>query len=384
MAHYDYIIIGAGAAGLMLARAMAEDPWFESKKILLIDQDTKNLNDRTWCYWEAGEGDFDGILTQKWDEIYFRGKEIDSKLPLAPFSYKMLRSSDYYKEQFNKIQLSSNIEFLKARVEKIEEDDGFVAIRTSIKEIRGLHILNSIFDYKQLLEQKEYPVLQQHFIGWFVETKQAVFDPSAATFMDFQLEQKGNTRFMYVLPFSEKKALVEYTLFSSTPLEEKEYELAIEKYLKELYKVSDFTILEKEKGNIPMSCYDFEAQNTKRILHIGTAGGWAKPSTGYTFKNSMRNTGTLISFLKSSESFRNFSVKSRFWYYDLLLLDILAKQNELGSEIFASMFRNRKTSLILKFLNEETNFFQDLLAITGCPLLPFTKALMARVLGTNP
>jgi lycopene beta-cyclase len=32
----------------------------------------------------------------------------------------------------------------------------------------------------------KYPVLQQHFIGWFIKSEQAVFNMEQATFMDFR------------------------------------------------------------------------------------------------------------------------------------------------------------------------------------------------------
>ena len=52
-------------------------------------------------------------------------------------------------------------------------------------------------------------------MGWFIKTeKDGIFDDSMATFMDFNLPQNGNTRFMYVLPIDKKTALFEYTLFS--------------------------------------------------------------------------------------------------------------------------------------------------------------------------
>ena len=52
MNNYDYIIIGAGASGLLLADAMGQDSFFATKNILLLDKDSKKINDRTWCYWE--------------------------------------------------------------------------------------------------------------------------------------------------------------------------------------------------------------------------------------------------------------------------------------------------------------------------------------------
>ena len=379
MANYDYIFLGAGAAGLMLAREMAEDAWFSSYKILIIERDEKNRNDRTWCFWEKGDGKYDHLLTRRWDHIYFKADGMDKKFSIDPYNYKMLRSADFYREHLDIIGKAPHIEFLNADVEKIEIGPESVKVTADSKIFNGSYIFNSLFDYKELLNQRSYPVLQQHFVGWFVESDEAVFDSSAPIFMDFSIEQKGNTRFMYVLPFSENLALVEYTLFSSEMLEYKEYEEAIEQYLTDHFGLIEYRIKEKEKGNIPMTCFDFEAGNSERMVHIGTAGGWAKPSTGYTFKNSMKYSRAILSHIKKGSSFKEFSIKKRHWYYDLLLLDILSKHNEEGSRIFTSMFKNSSPQQIFQFLDEESSLFQDLRVILSCPFMPFTKALFNRV-----
>ena len=164
-----------------------------------------------------------------------------------------------------------------------------------MKTINFYKVLNSILDKSVYETQKKYPVLQQHFMGWFVKTKHNCFDDSVASFMDFNIPQKGNTRFMYVLPMDKKTALFEYTLFSKELLQQSEYENAIKDYLKEK-KITDFEITEKEIGSIPMTSFKFEALNSKNILNIGTAGGWTKASTGYTFNNASKKTKSLISF----------------------------------------------------------------------------------------
>ena len=53
MRNFDYIITGAGAAGLMLAYRMAKDAFFDEKSILIIDPEKRKEEDRTWCFWEA-------------------------------------------------------------------------------------------------------------------------------------------------------------------------------------------------------------------------------------------------------------------------------------------------------------------------------------------
>ena len=105
-------------------------------------------------------------------------------------------------------------------------------------------VLNSVLfsnDYKQ---QSEYPLIQQHFVGFFIKTKEKVFDDSAATFMDFTVSQNGNTRFMYVLPYTKNEALFEYTLFSKDLLSYDDYVIEIEnffKYLKKIHSCSEIS-----------------------------------------------------------------------------------------------------------------------------------------------
>jgi lycopene beta-cyclase len=182
------------------------------------------------------------------------------------------------------------------------------------------------------------------------------------------------------LPVSETEALLEYTLFSKELLSKEEYENEIENYIQRLG-IRNYQILEKEAGNIPMTCYPFWKQNTKNVLNIGTSGGWTKASTGYTFKNSDKKSTLLVSFLETQTDFRKFHKKTKFWWYDLLLLDILDQKNETGAAIFSALFRKGNPQLIFKFLDEETSFWEDLQVIWKCPKGLFIRALWGRVLG---
>lgn len=377
--NYDYIIIGAGASGLLLADALGRDDFFSHKRVLVLDKQTVRTNDRTWCFWEQKSGDFDTILHKAWPELYVAGKDFQFATSINPYTYKMLKGIDFYTQYIKKINSYSNVTFLAEEVNAIVEKGNHVLVKTKSHEYTAERVFNSIFEYKKILNQQRYPVLQQHFLGWSVKTKDPFFKKQQATFMDFSVPQKGNTRFMYVLPFSETEALVEYTLFSEHTLEKEEYETAIKSYLEEKLGIYDYTITEMEQGNIPMTCFDFSKENSNHILNIGIAGGWAKPSTGFTFYNSTKKVKELVSHLKSNKPLSKFSKKNRFWYYDLLLLDILKKNNEIGHSIFESLFKNRKPQLILKFLDEDTNLWEELKIIWACPKLPFIKALYARL-----
>ncbi|WP_349292977.1 lycopene cyclase family protein [Zobellia alginiliquefaciens] len=378
--HFDYIIIGAGAAGLMLADAMVEDSFFTSKSILLLDKDSKSSNDRTWCFWEKGEGKFDAIVSKNWNHIYFGGQKFARDFAIAPYSYKMVRGADFYKAYFERLKTKANLTFRQQAVINVTENGPAVTVETTNNSYTAAQVFNSIFDYKMATHQKKYPVLQQHFLGWTVKTEKPVFNPGEVTYMDFSIPQKGNTRFMYVLPFSKNEALVEYTLFSEHRLPKEAYENALVDYLEKKLQCGTFQITETEQGSIPMTSYDFNEHHTENIRFIGTAGGWAKPSTGYTFMSTAKKIPVLIDYLKTGKPLNKLSFKNRFWFYDLLFLDVLAKTNDQGYQIFESLFNKCEPQLIFKFLDEKTTFLEDLKFISACPTMPFIKALFNRLI----
>jgi lycopene beta-cyclase len=92
-------------------------------------------------------------------------------------------------------------------------------------------------------------------------------------------------------------------------------EREIEKYIQN--SVFKFQIIEKE-GSIPMTCYPFLEKTTKRVLNMEPLAD--KAITGYTFKNSNK-VSAQFAFLQKAE-FAKFHKKTKFWFYDLLLLDI--------------------------------------------------------------
>ena len=64
----------------------------------------------------------------------------------------------------------------------------------------------------------------------------------------------------------------------------------------------------------------------------------------------------------------------------MLLLDVLANNNEKGSALFASIFKKVNVKTILKFLGEESNIREDLKIITSVSPIPFILAIIKRFL----
>lgn len=372
--HFDYAIIGTGAAGLHLAMSMATDSYFAKKKILLIDKEEKLVNDRTWCFWEKGEGKWDKLLTYSWDTIQVGFHGVDKTIPLKEYRYKMLKSIDFYKYCIKKISGLDNFTIVKNEVYKTEETAENVFIHCSNGQYNADFVFSSVLDYE--LNDTGHPYLWQHFGGWFIKTADPVFKNKPPQFMNFNIEQENRTQFIYMLPFSENEALFEFTIFSKDVLHNHEYEKFLENYLLKK-NINNFHITEKEFGQIPMTTLPFWHKNTRRKMYIGSAGGWTKPSTGYTFYFCQKYAGDVTRFLHRDNDLTRFKLYNRFFWFDRILLEVLDRHNHMGSAIFAQMFLRNKISTIFSFLNNESKIQDDLMIIlkTKYPLLFFQAFL---------
>ncbi len=377
---YDYIFAGAGAATLQIIQKLIQSGEFNDKQMLILEEDPNKQNDRTWCFWETKTNThWAAHIVKEWDRICFKSSSLTLNEKISPLSYKMMRSSSYYTSMRSLIEQNNNITLKFEVVNSFEAHASGVRIVSNKKTYNTKLFFNSIFDWQVVLEQKRYPVLQQHFMGWFIKTKKPLFDVNTATFMDFTVAQKGSTRFIYVLPSSEKEALIEYTLFSKEKLKPAAYERELRAYLSEK-NIRDYNIEEREAGSIPMTCYPFAKHNSKCVLHIGSAGGWTKPSTGFTFAFIEQKATALVNFLKSNTDMRQFEKRNRFWWYDLLFLDVLSRHNHKGSFLFSRMFRYNKPATIFRFLEEKSSPKEELQIMRSFPLGLFIGQVFQRLL----
>ena len=128
--NYDYIIVGAGASGLMMAYRMSRDTYFNNKKILILDKVKKSGNDRTWCFWENKKGDWDATLNHSWKSIIFKGDSIAETLSIKPYQYKMIRSTDFYNKIWGEISKHENIEFKTESVKQVQQENNLGKVIT--------------------------------------------------------------------------------------------------------------------------------------------------------------------------------------------------------------------------------------------------------------
>jgi lycopene beta-cyclase len=374
---YDYIIAGAGCAGLSLAVHMIRSEGFADKKILIVDQDVKRANDRTWCFWEEQPGPFEHLVFSRWQKLWFHGESFSRKLDIAPHTYKMIRGIDFYSDCLRQIEAQPNFSFLQGKVEHVVSSDVVTGVMVQGQLLHSHYVFNSILFERPELSPKEYWLLQ-HFKGRIIETTEDVFDPATATLMDFRTDQKNGTAFCYVLPLSARQALVEYTLFSEELLSPEAYEQGLDAYIGDILKLKEYKIIDEEFGVIPMTNVRFEPYQNN-IINIGTAGGQTKGSTGYTFRFIQKHSAALVrQLLHKGDPFLP-RTGGRFAFYDSVLLNILHHKTLPGRNIFTDLFKKNKPGPVLRFLDNESSLLDELKIISSLPTWPFMKAAMKQV-----
>jgi len=370
---YDYIFLGAGCASLSIIMRMITSKQFSQKKILLADREPKTKNDRTWCFWEQEAGFFEDIVYREWSNLFFKTDNTTISLQMGGYQYKMIRGIDFYNKCFSTIQLQENITVIYGEI-IFEEGSELTTLKigNELLDCSGKTIIfNSL--YNPSLKERDKFYLLQHFKGWIVETEPGVFEANQATLMDFRVNQKHGTAFVYVLPFSPTKALVEYTLFTEHLLPAAEYEATLKNYLVEFLGINNYMVAGEESGVIPMTNASFSFFKNG-LYYIGTAGGQTKPSTGYTFNFIQKQADTIVRELISKGTLsKRKRTKKRFLFYDSTLLHILSKNLLPGKTIFSILFKKNRADKVLKFLDNETTVSEELQLLNSLPKRIFIK-----------
>jgi lycopene beta-cyclase len=358
---------------------MIQSGMFAEKKILLVDKEDKKQNDRTWCFWETEAGLFDSLVYKKWRNAWFHGEGFSRLLDLSPYEYKLIRGIDFYQYSLELIRQQPNFEIVEATVGEIKTEEGKSWIVGNGNKISATYIFNSILFEKPVLKEKEHYLLQ-HFKGWIIETEKPSFNPGEATLMDFRVSQQYGTTFVYVMPFSETRALVEYTLFTEVLLDKQQYDEGLRNYITQFLKIDSYKIVEEEFGVIPMTDHSFPLVNGG-IINIGTAGGQTKASSGYTFNFIQKHSARLVqNLIKRNNPFIPLpGGPGRFKFYDSTLLHILKHKQLAGDKIFTQLFKKNKPQQVLRFLDNESSLLTELKIISSLPTWPFLKAALKQL-----
>jgi lycopene beta-cyclase len=376
MDNYDFIIAGAGCSGLSLVYHL-EHSLFKGSKILLIDPSGKTAPNKTWCYWAeqplAIHPTSNPVVS--WKKLILTQDKLMTRQDLGSLSYYHLNSTDFYQSIHSLIKDSKNITLIEDEVIDIQETSSLVSVKVKTgKSFSGSKLFDSRINPGSSFSND---ILKQIFLGWKVKFSEDVFDSSAVTLMDVNPIEADLFSFFYILPYSASEALVEYTAYAKEKIEDTSLVSSLESYLAKISKNLTYEITFEEKGVIPMSTQIPVVRASKRVIPIGTRAGWTKSSTGYTFHRIQQNCERMIKEMTDLKDISaNSSPQSRFKFYDNIILNIAHKWPEKLGGVFLELFQSSPPSDVMRFLNEETSFIEELKILSKLRFSVFIKSLI--------
>ena len=211
----------------------------------------------------------------------------------------------------------------------------------------------------------------QHFLGQEVEVDRPVFDTSTAILMDFRVDQSHGMHFIYLLPFSPTRALVESTLFSTKVLEDEFYMDSISQYLSSHFGVNAKEIIHQEKGVIPMGNL---SPHDPSIPGLGANAGAIRPASGYTFVFIHQQIQRAIVQAQKGKrlKFKRPHKAVDVWM-DGVLLTVLRHWPSQGPKLFARMAQRLTGDEFIQFMSGNASLRIRLKVIMAMPKLPFIR-----------
>ncbi|MFJ6197874.1 lycopene cyclase family protein [Micromonospora sp. NPDC092111] len=377
----DLAVVGGGGAGSLVLAALDRYD-VAGLRIAVVDPVRKRGQDRTWAFWGPPGGDLDPMLSASWSRVEVTTGAGRRVLDLAPLRYAMLRSAPVY-ERAAEAARRLGATRVDASVGALDDDGTTVAVR----DTDGRVLLRAGW----VLDSRPRPPRRpgrttwwQHFRGWWLESPVPVFDPARAVLMDFRTPQPARgVSFGYVLPVSDRYALVEYTEFSPALLGDDGYDAGLRGYAGLLgLDLAALTVREVEDGVIPMTDAPFDGRPSPRVVRLGTAGGATRPSTGFTFSAMHRQADQVARALAAGRPpVPRPAYPGRHRWMDAVALRALDSGTVGGPEFFERLFDRNPAQRVLRFLDGATGPAEDLAVMRSSPLLPMTSAVVGDAAG---
>lgn len=356
----DIAIIGGGSAGITLAA------YLDNVRAVVVEPHTPIERDCSWAFWadSVQQKKFKEATKGSWQQWRLIDHQTEILHRSEKYLYTSLRSADYLAQCES--ALAEGVDLIRARAENIRAN-GLGGTFTAAGQ-----------DYKSAKIYDSRPPkiaeggLKQHFLGWDIRTKAPISNPHIVTLMDFRVDQSRGLHFIYVLPFSDRRLLVESTMISVSLEDKKWYRQAINKWLQEQNIVIE-EIVGEEMGIIPMQSV---APLDEDIAAIGAASGAARLSSGYAFSGIQSQISKLAAGISRGHYSVPPPISPLLNIMDKIFTGVLLAHPELGVSIMMCTAKALDADGFARFMLGSATVFDWVKVVLAMPKAPFLKQVL--------
>ena len=364
--NFDIIIIGAGVSGLILANELLSRT---NKKVLIIERRKTFSYDKNLCFWSKPKNLLTDLAKNRWDKITFCSNG-EKKLHVSEkIRYLRITSKAFYNFFINRFKNNKNVSLkMNCSLKNLK----YLANKIIVKTTKGNYKSDIVFDSSLNKKDLKNIKLFQHFKGIEIRTRKPVFKKDEVILMDIQ-DKKDMFNFVYLLPFSKNRALIESTYFSPEILDNETYLQDIKEYIYEKFKITNFDCKYEEFGIIPMG--KIIHNDLKNVFKIGIAGNWNRLSTGYSLQNAFVYSKQVVDQLLDNKT-PKIEEKYLLNFLDNIFCNFVLTQPNKVENFFKNFFFKNKLGNIVNFLNSNLDFINIIRILLSLPKFSLIKSLL--------
>lgn len=370
---FDLVILGGGCAGLSLSMAL-EAHGGRAPRTLVVESREVYQNDRTWCFWSDQIKVLPYKIQHCWHTMRVSNGGRRVALNCGSTPYHMLAGEHFYAAALASIDRQPNITLRMGT--SVNSEPSFAAGLWTVDTSAGSVTARAVVDTRPPRSvEMGGATLWQSFYGWEIECDAAVFDATALDLMNFLDPDPRHVPFVYVLPVSPTRALIELTVFGAQPLGRSELSSQLEAAVAKLVGDSPFETIRSEHGILPMGLSDAPRALHSSYSRVGIMAGGARPSTGYAFQRIESWAQECASFLArhgQPRPHRPDPLPLRLM--DRIFLEVLRANPVRGGAIFFSLFGRAHPARVIRFLSGRGSVLDSLAVIAAVPFTPFIRA----------
>ena len=368
----DLVILGAGCAGLSLAARLAVQA--PGLKVELVEPRTGYVDDRSWCFWRPTRHDLSDIVSKTWSSWRFStvdGREARHSVP--GLAYQYIRGADFYARSREVIESGPNVTLHLGRsAGEMTAVPGGVRVDTDRGDLVAAHVIDT-------RPQRTEALLFQCFTGVEIETAEPHgLDLDEVGLMTRMESDSAGLGFVYALPLSHDRALIEWTRFSAVPLSKAELGAGLGIALTRLG-LADARILRTEGGVLPMGRAPRTAEPPPGVFLAGNTGGGLRAASGFGFLRIGRWADACAGALASGQP--PFSHPPEPWArreMDRIFLQAVREHPERTADYFAALATGVPAAGLVRFLSDSARPGDYARIIASLPLLPFLAQIPPR------
>jgi len=374
----DIAILGGGLAGGLIALALAERR--PELDVVLIEQDEALGGNHTWSFFGPDVAAADRWLLEQLVVAAWKGYDVafpgyERTLPTTYYSVTSERLDYELRQTLPPRAILAGRRVVEASANEVRCADGSRIAAGAVIDARGMRLSGELSGG------------WQKFVGRTIETR-APHGLERPVVMDATVDQLDGFRFVYCLPYSETRLLVEDTYYSDSSTLDRD---AVGKRIEAYCKARGWRakrVLGEEHGVLPVvSGGDFAAfwrATGAGTAKAGTRAGLFHPLTSYSLPHAVRFAAALVREGDlSADALARFSESharaewARGAYPRKLAAMLFGAAAPVDRYRVLERFYRFDRRLIERFYAGRSTFADKLRIVSGRPPVPLGRAIAA-------